>query len=176
MFREFVAIQALSTDVALNVNLQIRFFSEFWLVYHLLKGGSLPINFIWHSIDRNFGVSQWIWVKFWPHAPATMLALRTWFTSSCASLTGFPGRKNSNFRHSATVCEPPRSQTNAFTIFFTFSCSFCSCAGLKPRTSPEAAMGDGVGPLNEALESVTTERVGVLSHTPTDPSQFLNFF
>ena len=37
-------------------------------------------------------------------------------------------------------------------------------------------MGDGVGPLNEALESVTTERVGVLSHTPTDPSQFLNFF
>ena len=35
-------------------------------------------------------------------------------------------------------------------------------------------MGDGVGPLNEALESVTTERVGVLSHTPTDPSQFLN--
>ena len=41
--------------------------------------------------------------------------------------------------------------------FFTFLCSFCSCAGLKPRTSPEAAMGDGVGPLNEALESVTTE-------------------
>ena len=59
--------------------------------------------------------------------------------------------------------------------FFTFSSSFCSCAGLKPRTSPEAAMGDGVGPLNEALESVTTERVGVLSHTPTDPSQFLIF-
>ena len=37
-------------------------------------------------------------------------------------------------------------------------------------------MGDGVGPLNEALESVTTERVGVLSQTHTDPSQFLNFF
>ena len=34
-------------------------------------------------------------------------------------------------------------------------------------------MGDGVGPLNEALESVTTEPVGALSHTPTDPSQFL---
>ena len=37
-------------------------------------------------------------------------------------------------------------------------------------------MGDGVGPLNEALESVTTERVGVLSQTHTDPSQFLIFF
>ena len=60
--------------------------------------------------------------------------------------------------------------------FFTFSCSFCPCAGPKPKTSPEAAMGDGVGPLNEALESVTTERVGVLSQTHTDPSQYLNFF
>ena len=60
--------------------------------------------------------------------------------------------------------------------FFTFSCPFCPCAGPKPKTSPEAAMGGGVGPLNVALESVTTERVGVLSRTPTDPSQFLNFF
>ena len=59
--------------------------------------------------------------------------------------------------------------------FFTFSFPFCPCAGPKPKTSPEAAMGGGVGPLNVALESVTTERVGVLSRTPTDPSQFLNF-
>ena len=36
-------------------------------------------------------------------------------------------------------------------------------------------MGGGVGPLSVALESVTTERVGVLSQTPTDPSQFLIF-
>ena len=47
-------------------------------------------------------------------------ALWTWFKSSCASLTGFPGRKNSKFRHSATVCEPPRSQKNSFTIFSHF--------------------------------------------------------
>ena len=37
-------------------------------------------------------------------------------------------------------------------------------------------MGGGVGPLNVALQSVTTKRVGVLSQTPTDPSHFLNFF
>ena len=37
-------------------------------------------------------------------------------------------------------------------------------------------MGDGVGPLNVALESVTTERVGVLSQTHSDPNQFLNLF
>ena len=37
-------------------------------------------------------------------------------------------------------------------------------------------MGGGIGPLNVALESVTTARAGVLSQTPTDPSQVLNFF
>ena len=48
--------------------------------------------------------------------------------------------------------------------FFTLSCPFCPCAGPEPKTSPEAAMGGGVGPLNVALESVTTERVGRFSH------------
>ena len=37
-------------------------------------------------------------------------------------------------------------------------------------------MGGGAGPLNVALESLITERVGVLSQTSTDPGQFLNFF
>ena len=45
---------------------------------------------------------------------------------------------------------------------------------LKQR--PEAAMGGGIGSFNLALESVTTAGVGVLSQTPTDPSQFLIFF
>ena len=45
----------------------------------------------------------------------------------------------------------------------------------KPKTSPEAAIGGGIGPLDVALESVTTAGVGVLSRTPTDPSQFLIF-
>ena len=83
--------------------------------------------------------------------------------------------KNSNFRHSATVCEPTRRQ-KMHLQFFHISCPFCPCAGSKPKTSPEAAMGGGVGPPNVALESVTTERVAVFSKTPIDPSQFLNFF
>ena len=37
-------------------------------------------------------------------------------------------------------------------------------------------MGGGIGPFNVALDSVTTAGVGVLSQTPTDPSQFLIFF
>ena len=43
------------------------------------------------------------------------------------------------------------------------------------KKGPEAAMGGGIGPLNVALESVTTAQGGVVSQTPTDRSQFLNF-
>ena len=77
------------------------------------------------------------------------------YAGPCASLTSFPGRKNSKFRHSVTVCEPPTSQ-KVHLHFFTFSCPVCPCAGSKPKKSPEAAMGGGIGPLNAALESATT--------------------
>ena len=70
---------------------------------------------------------------------------------------------------SANFCDGPLQ-------FFTFSCPFCPCAWSKPKISPQAAMDGGIGSLNVALESVTRARVGVLSQTPNDRSQFLNFF
>ena len=56
----------------------------------------------------------------------------------------------------------------------TFSSQICPCEGSKPKPSPEAAMGGRAGPFNVALQSVTTERVGVLSQTPTDPRKFFS--
>ena len=104
-----------------------------------------------------------------------MLPLWTWFKSSCASRTGFPGRKPQN-SGIVTRCASHPGAKKMHLHFFTFSCPFCPCVGSKPKKCPEVAMGCGIGPLNVAMESVTTAGVGVLSQTPTDPSQFLNFF
>ena len=76
------------------------------------------------------------------------------------------------------MCEPPRTagankmHSQVFSHFLAHS---VRARDQNLKKGPEAAMGGGIGPLNVALESVTTAQVGVLSQTPTDRSKFLNF-